>query len=552
MQPHSAVAPFSVQLPYSNTLVANLPMENEFVAKVLVVKEPAQDESPRVQPARAESLRQNLVSLIGERQFDHWFRGKTRLAVEDEVLVVYAANPFLQKWLQKQHRAALVQVARSIVGQSACVRFDVDASLAGEANAASTADLAIAVSPNCSVASGAQSENHRAENLLPARESVRPREAGALAVHPRPAAERPGAEKPGARGSSSQRAGRRFADLSDFCVGDCNRMAVTAVRQASERPDGAGGPLFIYGPVGAGKTHLLEGLYREIRRTTSALQVLFLTSEQFTNYFTQAYRDHTLPAFRQRFRTVDVLLVDDIDFLDAKRVVQEEFLHTFQQLESHGKLVVVCGDRHPRLLSKISDELKTRFLSGMVCRLEVPDLETRERIAVCKARRLDADFSPEVLKYVARRFSNSVREIEGALHCLQVYHRMTGKRVGMTAAREVLGDLERDCLRVVRMADIERVVCDLFGLDATDLKSSRRARSVSEPRMMAMYLARRHTRAAYSEIGQFFGGRNHATVISADHKVAAWLAENAEVKVASQTWRLSDVLDTLEQQLLAG
>ena len=327
---------------------------------------------------------------------------------------------------------------------------------------------------------------------------------------------------------------------------------MTAVRQASERPDGAGGPLFIYGPVGAGKSHLLEGLYREIRRKTSALQVLFLTSEQFTNYFTQAYRDHTLPAFRQRFRTVDVLLVDDIDFLDAKRVVQEEFLHTFQQLESHGKLVVACGDRHPRLLSKISEELKTRFLSGMVCRLEAPDLETRERIAVCKARRLDADFSPEVLKYVARRFSNGVRELEGALHCLQVYHRMTGKRVGMTAAREVLGDLERDCLRVVRMADIERAVCDLFGLDATDLKSSRRARSVSEPRMMAMYLARRHTRAAYSEIGQFFGGRNHATVISADHKVAAWLAENAEVKVASQTWRLSDVLDTLEQQLLAG
>jgi chromosomal replication initiator protein len=310
--------------------------------------------------------------------------------------------------------------------------------------------------------------------------------------------------------------------------------------------------LFIYGPVGAGKTHLLEGLYREIRRTSSSLQVLFLTSEQFTNYFTQAYRDHTLPAFRQRFRTVDVLLVDDIDFLDAKRVVQEEFLHTFQQLESHGKLVVVCGDRHPRLLSKISEELKTRFLSGMVCRLEVPDLETRELIAVCKARKLDADFSPEALKYVAKRFSNSVRELEGALHCLQVYHRMTGKRVGMTAAREVLGDLERDCLRVVRMADIERAVCDLFGLDAADLKSARRARSVSEPRMMAMYLARRHTRAAYSEIGQFFGGRNHATVISADHKVTAWLAENAEVKVASQTWRLSDVLDALEQQLLAG
>lgn len=531
MQPNSAVSPVSVVLPASNALV---------------VREPAQD----------EALRQMLMSLIGERQFDHWFRGKTRLAIENADLVVYAANPFMQKWLQKQHRAALGQAARCVIGPSACVRFDVDATLAADTVSVADVDLAITELPTVAAASGALSRalsRTGSENLIPwreppsSRELVPSLERGASGAPHRPVTQRPVTQRP-----VTQRPGRRFADLSDFCVGDCNRMAVTAVRQASERPDGAGGPLYIYGPVGAGKTHLLEGLYREIRRVNSALQVLFLTSEQFTNYFTQAYRDHTLPAFRQRFRTVDVLLVDDIDFLDAKRVVQEEFLHTFQQLESHGKMVVVCGDRHPRLLMKISDELKTRFLSGMVCRLEAPDLETRERIAVCKARGLDADFSPEVLKYVARRFSNSVRELEGALHCLQVYHRMTGKRVGMTAAREVLGDLERDCLRVVRMADIERAVCDLFGLDAADLKSSRRARSVSEPRMMAMYLARRHTRAAYSEIGQYFGGRNHATVISADRKVSSWLAENAEVKVASQTWRLSDVLDTLEQQLLAG
>jgi chromosomal replication initiator protein len=169
-----------------------------------------------------------------------------------------------------------------------------------------------------------------------------------------------------------------------------------------------------------------------------------------------------------------------------------------------------------------------------------------------KSARLEADLSPEALKYVARRFTNSIRELEGALHCLQVYHRMTGKRVGASAARQVLGDLERDCLRVVRMAEIEQAVCDLFGLEATDLKSPRRSRSVSEPRMLAMYLARRLTRAAFSEIGNFFGGRNHATVISADRKVAEWLAKDVQVKIAAQSWRVADVLSTLEQQLLAG
>jgi chromosomal replication initiator protein len=505
MQPQFAVSAGSVALPVSDPQLV-----------------------PDVAQEHNEVLSCVLVGHIGERQFDHWFRGKTRLAVENDELVVYAANPFLQKWLHKQHRATLMQAARIMIGPSACVRFDVDATLARPLGSGTAAALASAASSSASGA-GPECPSRRPD---PAITASGPRQDSQHTVSPR--------------------AGRRFADLSEFVIGDCNRLAVTAVRQSAERPDGAGGPLFIYGPVGAGKTHLLEGLYREIRGSMSALQVVFLTSEQFTNYFTQALRDHTLPGFRQKFRTVDVLLIDDIDFLDAKRVVQEEFLHTFQQLESHGKLIVACGDRHPRLLAKISDELKTRFLSGMVCRLDVPDLETRERIAVCKSRRLQADFSPEAIKYVARRFSNSVRELEGALHCLQVYYRMTGKRVGVTAAREVLGDLERDCLRVVRMADIERAVCDLFGLAAADLKSPRRARSISEPRMMAMYLARRHTRAAYSEIGQYFGGRNHATVISADRKVAAWLAENAQVKVASQTWRLTDVLDALEQQLLAG
>ncbi|MGE5192515.1 MAG: chromosomal replication initiator protein DnaA [Deltaproteobacteria bacterium] len=471
--------------------------------------------------AQDESIRQVLKSLIGERQYELWFRQKTRLVVEEGEVVVYAASPFHQKWLQKQHRAQLAQAARMVLGPSARLRFEVAPEHSPAADAAGT-------------------------ESTPATMPCSP----AMAI----AAERSGRPAPVSERSAAGpvRQGRRFADLSDFVVGPCNELALTAVRQACERPDGTCGPLFIYGPVGMGKTHLLEGLYREVRRKNPSWQVLFLTSEQFTNHFTQAYRDRTLPAFRQRFRTVDVLLVDDVDFLDAKRGIQEEFLHTWQQLESHGRLVIACGDRHPRLMTKVSDELKTRFLSGMVCRLEPPDLETRERIALVKAQQLDGDFSPEAIRYVARRFANSVRELEGALHCLQVYHRMTGKRVGMTAARQVLGDLERDCLRVVRMADIERAVCDLFGLEAAELKSARRARSVSEPRMLAMYLARRHTRAAYSEIGEYFGGRNHATVISADRKVAEWLAQDAQVKIASQSWRLADVLSTLEQQLLAG
>ena len=469
-----------------------------------------------------QEIAEALTSLIGERPYGLWFHQKTRFLVREEELVVYAASPFLSTWMEKKHRGPLVQAAVAVLGPSARVRFDVDANLAAAARGAASPAGEIA-RPTLSIGSTT----------------------GLVAAAPKIAAEQPAA---GTRVGN----GRRFSDLADFVVGPGTAMAITAIRQLCDPLAPPAGGLFIYGPVGSGKTHLLEGLYREMRRTQRDLQVVFLSSEQFTNHFTQAYRDRTLPAFRQRFRTVDVLLVDDVDFLDGKRAVQEEFLHTFQQLEAHGKLVVACGDRHPRLMTKVSEELKTRFLSGIVCRLELPDLETREKIVASKARLMNADFCPEVLKFVAGRFTASVRELEGALHCLQVYHRMTGKRVGTSAARAVLGELERDCLRVVRMADIERAVCDLFGVDSADLKSSSRARSVSEPRMLAMYLARRHTRAAYSEIGAYFGGRNHATVISADRKVAQWIAEGSELRIASQSWRLKDVLETLEQQMLAG
>jgi chromosomal replication initiator protein len=468
-----------------------------------------------------ESVRRIFARLIGQQQYDHWFRDKTELSLAEDELVVRAASPFLLKWLQKQFKESLLLAAVEALGPAARLRFDsaVIASAGAAPSRGGSADL-IAI-------------------------PVETAELSIIATcPPQPVVTVPQ--------RSERPAGRRFAELADFIVGPCNELPLTAVRQVCSRPDGAGGPLFLYGPVGTGKTHLLEGVYRTLRRGQSDLQTLFLTSEQFTNYFTQAFRDRTLPAFRQKFRSVDVLLVDDVDFFEGKKAVQEEFLHTYKQLDSLGKLIVASADRHPRQLTRLSDELRTRFLSGMVCRLEAPDIETRERIVIRKAEKLDGDFSPEALRYVAQRFSGSVRELEGALHCLQVYGRMTGKRVGVTAARQALADLERDCLRVVRLADIERVVCHLFGLEAEELRSAGRTRTVCEPRMVAMYLARRHTRSAYSEIGRHFGGRNHATVIAAERKVAGWIREGVSVRVASRTWRLGDILETLEQQLQAG
>jgi chromosomal replication initiator protein len=249
---------------------------------------------------------------------------------------------------------------------------------------------------------------------------------------------------------------------------------------------------------------------------------------------------------------VDALLVDDIHFFESKRVFQEEFLHTLMELGDHGRQVVVTGDRHPRLLTKLGEELISRFQSGLVCRLETPDLETRRRIVALKAARLDGEFAPEALDYIAEKFTGSVRELEGALNCLQTCFTMTGQRVSLATARKVLSDLERDCLRIVKLADVERVVCHLFGLRPKDLKSDSRVRTLAQPRMLAMFLARKHTQSAYTEIGTHFGGRNHSTVMSAERKVQNWLESNATIRVSAQPWTIHEIVNTLEQQLLAG
>ncbi len=476
-----------------------------------------------------DRLLDELRQQVGQRNFDHWFHQKATLTVNSDELTIGVGSPFLLNWMQKQFRKSATLAAQTVLGISARVRFEVDSRVSLTQTSAKSGRRSVdeAVDPAGTAIEGNGCNGAGAQSIKPSGRT----------------------QSPASNGRSN---GRRFADLADFVEGPCNELAVTAARQLSELPGSRFNPLYIHGPVGTGKTHLLEGIYRRVRRQFPALQVTFLTSEAFANYFTQALREHTLPSFRQRFRNVDVLIVDDIDFLDAKRVIQEEFLHTFKQLVSHSRQVVLAADRHPRLLTKLSDELTTRFLSGLVCRLEPPDLETRQRIVERKAIRMKGAVTSEALRFVAQRFKNNVRELEGALNCLQTYHTMTKKRIGVTAARQVLADLERDCIRVVRMSDIENAVCQLFGLAAKDLKSSRRIRSVSHPRMLAMFLARKHTQAAYSEIGQYFGGRNHSTVMSAEQKVTTWLSSESSIKVAAENWPLHEVLETLEQQLLAS
>jgi len=499
--------------------------------------------SSEAQSCSTQELLREIEAFVGSKNFEHWFRGKVSLKLHTDELVLGIGSTFLLTWMQKHFLAQVAAAAQKVMGSSARVRFEVDPHASrsnGRKNGAQSAPsadhndapAADAGPPSLSIAGGA-----RKADPSPAE---RPAQAAPLSV-------------PLANATQVHRNGsRRFADLADFVPGPNNELALLAARQVCDAPGARFNPLFLYGNAGMGKTHLLEGIYRMIRRKHPTHQVLYLTSEDFANHFTQALREHALPGFRHRFRGVDMLLIDDVDFFDGKRVIQEEFLHTFQQLQSHGRQVVVAADRHPRLLTKVCEDLTTRFVSGLVCRIEPPDFETRRKIVEHKAARLREAVAPEALTLIAQKFRNNVRELEGALNCLESYFGLTRRKISLTAARQVLAGMDRDCVRIVRIPDVEQAVCRFFGVAAGDLRGSRRSRGLSQPRMLAMFLIRKHTHAAYSEIGRHFGGRNHSTVIAAEKRVQALLAADAPIRVSSTTWRMEELLNCIEQQLQVG
>ncbi len=482
-----------------------------------------------------DDLQHVLREAIGDRNWHHWFAGRSTVSLQDGVLQIAVASRFLQSWMQRRFGRLVSETARQTASVDQVV-WDVDTTLGVESpEQSSSDDNAFAADNNSSPASSPAVAIHATDAGRAGKSGVRP--------------------DPKTRSVSSDgrtTRNRRFARLDEFVSGVCNELALTASRHVCDQPGERCNPLYLHGSVGTGKTHLAEGIYCDVRRQHPDLQSLFMTCESFANQFTHALRTHALPGFRQRFRGVDVLIIDDVSFLDGKPGIQEEFLHTFEQLTSHGRQLIVTAHVHPRLHSRVSEELVTRFLCGMVCRLEAPDAETRLAIVRHKAAQLSAKINQAALEYVARRFVQNVREIEGALNTLETWHAMTGKPVSLQTARQVLSDLERDCIRVIRLNDIEAAVCGLFGVESDELKSSRRTRSVSQPRMLAMFLARRHTQAAYKEIGTFFGGRNHSTVVAAEKKVEGWLHLDTSLSIGGRQWHMTDVIDSLEQQLLAG
>ncbi len=338
-------------------------------------------------------------------------------------------------------------------------------------------------------------------------------------------------------------------DLSDYVIGTPNQLAHNTVNYVCEFPGGQYNPLFLHGTCGLGKSHLLQGLCKRFSELHPTKRWMYLTGEEFTNEYITAVRQNRVDHFRRRMRDLDLLVIDDVHFLAGKRSTQEEFLHTFNAIEATGRQVVMASDAHPKHITEFTESLINRFISGMVVRIDAPNYGMRCEILKRMAARRRLILSEEVVDWIARRVTQNVREIEGALTRVQALSRLDGRAPGLDTVAEALGDLDRQMVAPLRPENILAAVCQYFGLEHKELLSGRRQRTISLARSVAMFLVRKNSRLSFPEIAGKLGKRNHSTVISACRRIERALARSEKLAWESSTGDRCDEASELVQRL---
>jgi chromosomal replication initiator protein len=307
--------------------------------------------------------------------------------------------------------------------------------------------------------------------------------------------------------------------FENFVVGPCNRLAHASCIAVSQSPGDTYNPLFVYGNSGLGKTHLLHAVCHEMKRKSSSAVIQLLSCEEFVNRFIQAIEQGDLPGFQSRFRSVDAIIIDDIQFLREREQSQEEFFHTFNSLYSNGRQIILSADSPPSEIPSLEDRLISRFNWGLVARIDPPSYETRIAIVQKKAHLRGFSVSEDVAGYIARKVHANIRELEGALTTIYAVSMTTGREVTLEMAQTALNGQIEASSKHIRISDITDVVARHFNIRLADLQSKKRSQSVAEPRQICMYLARQLTRHSLEEIGGHLGGRDHTTVMHACGKI---------------------------------
>ena len=303
--------------------------------------------------------------------------------------------------------------------------------------------------------------------------------------------------------------------FDNFVVGRSNEFAFQAARRIAESGDVIYNPFFLYGGVGLGKTHLMQAIARQIYTTNPKAKILYISAEKFMNHFIRSIRDKNTHSFKQAFRSVDILMVDDIQFLGGKGSTQEEFFHTFDTLISEGKQIILTADKSPHELKNVEERLRSRLGWGLATEMHPPTLETRIAILEKKSQALGIELNRDVSMFLADRISSNVRELEGALNRLVAHSTLIQQALTVETAQDLLKDLFRTYNHVVTLEEIQKKVTEYYNLRIADMHSVRRTKAIARPRQIAMYLSKKLTTRSYPEIGKSFGGRDHTTVMHA-------------------------------------
>jgi chromosomal replication initiator protein len=502
------------------------------------------------------ALRAAVFERLGATRFSLWFGESVRLSLsgQADTLEVRVPDPFFREWIQSHYTTSLLEAAEAVLGRPMQLSIQIHDEL--------EPPLGDVVEPAPSGPDTTTEPCHRTTVTIPL--PVNPK--APLSIPP-PAPDVPGPFLPPPKDRPqppkrmqivpiadlssfpSESLSRPPRRLEDFVTGPGNRLAHAAAQEMAQSAGANFNPLTIHSAIGLGKTHLLEGITQMLRKSRPKLSVAHVTAEAFTNSFLDAMRTGSLSNFRTRYRSAGGLVIDDVHFLAAKRATQDEFLYTFNTLIDKGAPIVLATDQHPRLIARLNDELVTRFLGGMVVKIEQPDFDTRCAILQARAAARGVIVPESVVAYIAEHVRSSIRELEGALHTVIAQAVLTGKRLELNLAQSALRDTIRHTSRTVGLRDVERAICQLFQVSPEALKSDCRARALAYPRMMAMYLARKHTGIAYSDIGRYFGDRNHSTVISAEKKVQSWLRAEERSAVLPGFETVADLLADLERTL---
>jgi chromosomal replication initiator protein len=442
--------------------------------------------------------RQVWRAALGELQvslspanFETWLRDTTLVDVEENKFRIAVPNGFAKDWLETRYRSLISQTLARIVGYSVVV------------------EIVTAPTPTTEVAAN-----------------------GSDAAHgPRPAPQPVRLEPSRVGGDGGTTYLNPRYTFANFIVGSANRLAHAASLSVAERPGHAYNPLFLYGGVGLGKTHLMHAIGNQVIAKFPRKRVVYATSEKFTNEFITSIQQGKIDEFRARYRRIDLLLIDDIQFIADKERTQEEFFHTFNAIHEDGKQIVLSSDRPPKQIMTLEERLRSRFEWGLIADLTAPDLETRIAILRAKAEEAAVPITSDVIEFIARKVVSNIRELEGALNRIVAYASMGAMPISIELAQAVLSNvLYNPKKRQVTPERITKAVSDYYGVPLDALQGQKRDKAIVVPRQIAMFLMREETDVSLLRIGAELGGRDHSTVLHACDKITREVSANDELR----------------------